>query len=335
VGASVALAAALLASLVWGPAEIAPHYVWRLIGAQLGCSSADAVPQWMATVVFDLRLPRALVGALAGGGLAVCGCALQGMFRNPLADAGVIGLSSGASLGAVCALYSGLAAHSVWALPGLAFAGAGATGWAVYRIAGHRGVTPVATLLLAGVALGAIAQAGTSFVLFLSLEEYEVGRQILFWLLGGLEGRTWDHVALATPPTLIASALIFSRAQDLDALLLGESHAASVGVDVPRARAQLITATALLVGAAVAVSGVIGFVGLIIPHLLRLLLGPRHRPLLLTSWCVGAAFLVAADVVGRTVIAPKEIRLGVITAALGGPFFLGLLLRQRREAWFG
>ncbi len=335
VAAGAALTAALGASLTLGAAEIAPAQVWRVIAAQLGWASGEGIPPWVTTVVLDVRLPRAVVGALAGGGLALCGCALQGMFRNPLADAGVLGLASGASLGAVCALYWGLAARVVWALPALAFAGALVTAWTVYRIASHRGVTPVATLLLAGIALGAIAQALTSFVLFLSLEEYEVGRQIVLWTLGGLEGRTWGHVALVGPPTLLAAAIVLAHARNLDALLLGESHAASVGVDVPRARRHLIVATALLVGGAVAVSGVIGFVGLVIPHLLRLVLGPRHRPLLVTSWWVGAAFLVAADVAARTLIAPKELRLGVITAALGGPFFLGLLVRHRREAWFG
>ena len=232
------------------------------------------------------------------------------------------------------ALYLGLAARSVWAVPLCAFAGSAITAFLVYRIASHRGELPVATLLLAGIAVGAVMQALTSFVLFLSLEEYEVGRQIVFWTLGGLDARTWDHVVLATPAISISAALLLLHASDLDALLLGESHAVAIGVDVARVRVVLISACALLVAAAVAVSGVIGFVGLVVPHLLRLLTGPRHRSLLLLSMLGGAALVVGADLVARTAIAPKELRLGLITAAIGGPFFLALLVRRRREALF-
>ncbi len=274
------------------------------------------------------------MGALAGGGLGIAGCALQGMFRNPLADPGVLGLASGASLGAVLALYTGVAARSVWALPAGAFAGALLTGFVVYRIASHRGELPVATLLLAGIAVGAVMQALTSFVLFLALAEYEVGRQIVFWTLGGLDGRTWSHAALAAPVVLLSAALLFVYAPDLDALLLGESHAAAVGVDVAKIRSRLLVACALLVGSAVAVAGVIGFVGLIVPHLLRLLVGPRHGALLPLAMLGGAVLVVGADVLARTLIAPKELRLGLITAALGGPFFLVLLLHRRRGALF-
>lgn len=289
---------------------------------------------WVRVILFDVRFPRVVVGALAGAGLGIAGCALQGMFRNPLADPGVLGLASGASLGAVIALYAGFAALSIWALPAFAFAGALLTALLVYRIASHRGELPVATLLLAGIAVGAVAQALTSFVLFLSLAEYEVGRQIVFWTLGGLDGRTWAHASLAAPVVLLSSALLLVHAGDLDALLLGESHAAAVGIDVASIRSRLIVACALLVGASVAVAGVIGFVGLVVPHALRLLSGPRHRTLLPLSMVGGALLVVGADVVARTAIAPKELRLGLITAALGGPFFLVLLLRRRRGALF-
>lgn len=327
-GSAICLALLLLLAVAAGSATIS---LTEVIGA---LRNDPTLPPWMRSIVVDIRLPRAMVATIAGAGLAVCGCTLQGMFRNPLADAGVLGLSSGASLGAVIAIYTGLAITSIWALPAFAFLGAALTALAVYRIASHRGVTPVATLLLAGIATGALLQALTSFVLFLALEEYAVGREIVFWTLGGLDGRTWDHVLLAAPPTLFATAAVFFFASDLDALLLGESHAASVGVDVGRVRLWLIAACALLVAAAVSVSGVIGFVGLVVPHLLRLVLGPRHRPLLIVSALVGAALLVGADLFARTVIAPKELRLGLVTAAIGGPFFLALLMRRRSEALF-
>jgi iron complex transport system permease protein len=189
----------------------------------------------------------------------------------------------------------------------------------------------VATLLLAGIAVGSLATALTSFVLSLSLDEYEQGRQMFRWLMGGLEARTWQEVALVGPATLGGAAVIVAGARELDALLMGEVQAGAVGVDVVRVRRRLIFAASLVTGAAVAVSGVIGFVGLVVPHILRLLIGPRHGALLPMSLLFGAAFLVGADGLARWVMAPEEIRLGVMTATIGAPFFLFLLMRRKRE----
>jgi iron complex transport system permease protein len=228
-------------------------------------------------------------------------------------------------------MYVGAAARSAWAVPVFAIAAAAITAFAVYGMALRRGQTPVATLLLAGIAVGSLASALTSFVLSMSLEEYEQGRQMFRWLMGGLEARTWGEVALVGPATLAGAAVIVASARELDAMLLGEVQAASVGVDVARVRRRLILATAVVIGAAVAVSGVIGFVGLVIPHILRLLLGPGHNGLLPMCLLFGAAFLVMADGLARSLIAPEEIRLGVMTATIGAPFFLFLLLRRKRE----
>jgi len=286
---------------------------------------------WEATVLLDVRLPRVLVAALVGGSLALCGAALQGLFKNPLADSSVLGVSAGASLGAVLALYLGLAAQTVWALPLLAFVGAALTAFAVYAIASRRGHTPVGTLLLSGVALGGFNAAMTSFVLSIALANYDIGRQIIGWLMGGLDGRTWDHVKLALPAMLLGTVVILTHARDLDALLLGETHAGAVGVNIVRVRRSIILCTSLLTGAAVAVSGAIGFVGLVVPHVLRLVIGPGHRWLLPTSIVTGAAFLVLTDMAARTLIRPEEIRLGVLTSAIGAPFFIFLLLKSRKE----
>ncbi len=307
-----------------------PHAVGILARA-LGLPIEPIWPPWEGTILLQVRLPRILVGMCVGGGLALCGGALQGLFRNPLADPAILGVSSGAALGAVIALYLGLALYTVWALPLLACLGAGMVAFVVHAIASRRGQTPVGTLLLAGVAMSSLMAALTSFVLSLALANYNIGSQIVLWILGGLDGRTWDHVALVAPATLIGAALILAYARDLDALLLGELHAASVGVDVARVRRMLIITTSLVTGAGVSVSGAIGFVGLVIPHILRLLIGPHHRWLLPLSMLIGATFLVLADCVARTLIAPEEIRLGVLTAAIGAPFFLFLLLKQRRE----
>ena len=293
--AGLGLVAAVLAGTTYGAVSISWHHLVGILAHAAGLPVTPDWQTWEATVLLHVRLPRVLVGLCVGGGLALCGAALQALFRNPLADPGVLGVSSGAALGAVIALYLGLAAHSVWPLPILACGSAGLTAFVVYGIATRRGQTPIGTLLLAGVAVGSLNAALTSFVLSLSLANFDIGRQLILWLLGGLDGRTWEHVKLVAPITLLAAGLIIAYARDLDVLLLGDVHAASVGVDVVRVRRVLIIATSLVTGVAVAVSGVIGFVGLIIPHILRRLIGPHHQWLLPLAVVVGAAFLVFAD----------------------------------------
>ena len=329
--ACAALLAAGALALTFGAVSIPLPHAAGILGRALGLPLDPVWQPWEATILLQVRLPRVLVGMCVGGGLGLCGCALQGLFRNPLADPAILGVSAGASLGAVIALYLGLAVYTIWALPLLACLGAALTAFVVSAIASRRGHTPIGTLLLAGVAMSSLMAALTAFVLSLALANYNIGSQIMLWILGGLDGRTWDHVKLAAPATCLGAALILAYARDLDALALGELHATSIGVDAPQTRRMLIITTSLVTGVGVAVSGAIGFVGLVIPHILRLLIGPHHRWLLPLSMIVGAAFLVLADCLARTLIAPEEIRLGVITASIGAPFFLYLLLRHRRE----
>jgi len=341
----VALAAAIVWGMTVGPASIPMHHLIGILGQSVGIDLGESSWRaWEATVLLDVRLPRLIVGAFVGGGLALCGSAMQGFFRNPLADPGVIGVSSGAALGAVVAIHLGLTLISIWMLPVFALAGAMGTAWTVYALATRRGCTSVTTLLLAGVAMGSLTGALTSLVLSVSLAQWDVGRQMMDWLLGGLEGRTWAHVQIVAPATLIGSGLVLVFSGELDALLLGEAHATAIGVEVPRVRRWLIFATSLVTGATVAVAGLIGFVGLIIPHTLRHLIGPGHRWLLPASLLWGAAFVVITDSLARQFIGWAgaglgmqlgEIRLGVITAGLGAPFFLVLLMRHRRGEMFG
>jgi iron complex transport system permease protein len=321
------LAAAMLAGVLTGPAAIGVGDLTRALVQPL--LSSEHLPGWQAVVIWQVRLPRVLIAAMVGAALAVSGAVLQGLFRNPLASPSVLGVASGASLGAVLAIFFGLAATKVWALPLFAFCGALLTLFAVYGIATRGGHTPVATLLLAGIAAGAFNVAMSSFVLALALENWDVGKSIVYWTMGGLEGRTWDHVLLLAPFLVGGLVLTMVYPRDLDALLLGEAQAASVGVDVARTRLVLLLVTALLTAAAVAVAGGIGFVGLVVPHMVRLLAGPHHRRLLPLSALMGALVLVTADLALRTWFAANEIPLGVVTAALGAPFFLFLLLRQR------
>jgi len=314
-----------------GEATIARGEILRILANALGADFAPSWRPWAETIVLDVRLPRVLTAVCVGAALGLSGTTLQGLFRNPLASPSVLGVSSGASLGAVCAIYFGLATTFVWSIPLFAFLGAGITTFVVYTIATDRGHTPMETLLLAGIAMSALNVAASSFVLAVSLARWDVGRSILFWTMGGLEGRSWDHAMLIAPILLVGAGIIAAYARDLDALLLGEVHASSVGVDVPRVRQILIAVTSLITGAAVAVSGGIGFVGLIVPHILRLVMGPRHGWLLPASMLGGALFLVAADLAVRVFFADKPIPLGVATATVGGPFFLFLLIRHRRE----
>ena len=323
----LAAVVAVVVGLLVGPAPIS---VSETMGALARRLAGKVNPlDWRETVVVGVRLPRVLVGFVAGGALAVAGTALQGLFRNPLAEPGVLGISSGASLGAVLAIYFHIAGRAVWLLPACAFAGAALDAVLVFFVASRQGRGQVftATLLLVGVALMALNVSLTTFVLAISLASYNVGREVMYWLLGGLESRTWDHLLLGAPAVLVGTAVIAAHARDLDALLLGEVSAQSVGVDVPRVRLRLVLATALIVGAAVAVAGPIAFVGLLVPHVLRLAIGAPHRALVPLSFFGGGVFLVIADVVART--ASADLPVGVVTAAVGAPMFLALLVRRR------
>ncbi|HRU07636.1 MAG TPA: iron chelate uptake ABC transporter family permease subunit, partial [Candidatus Brocadiia bacterium] len=276
--------------------------------------------------------PRVLSAALAGAALAFAGLLMQGLFRNPLASPDVLGASSGASLGAVLCIAGGWAARSIWPVPACAFLGALAVVTVVYALASSHGDTPLATLLLAGVAVSAFTGAMTSLVLSLAASHsWEAAREIVLWTMGGLDARQWKHVLAAAPPMAvsIAAGLVFTR--DLNIMLLGEEQARTLGVDTRRLKVCVLAAASLATGAAVAIGGLIAFVGLIVPHLLRLLLGPDHRRLGPACVFGGAVFLVAMDTAART-IGPTEIRLGILTGALGAPFFLFLLASQRNKA---
>jgi len=325
----LAAVVAVVVGLLVGPAHISVADVVGALARRL--RGPVDLSRSHDIVVVDIRLPRALVGFVAGGALAVAGAALQGLFRNPLAEPGVLGISSGASLGAVLAIYFHLARRAVWLLPACAFAGAAADAVLVFAIAARQGRGRVftATLLLVGVAVMALNVSLTTFVLSISLASYDVGREVMYWLLGGLEGRNWDHLLLSAPAIVIGTIVIAAHARDLDALLLGEVSAQSIGVDVPRVRLRLVLATALVVGAAVAVAGPIAFVGLLVPHLLRLAAGASHAALVPLSFFAGGVFLVIADVVARTVSA--DLPIGVVTAVVGAPLFLVLLVRRRVE----
>lgn len=331
---SVLLVVAGVTGVAIGSTGIGWETVSRVIAAKLmptgwvdltGISEADQVIVWL------IRTPRVLVAGLAGAALAVAGAQMQGVFRNPLAEPSVIGVSQGAALGAVIAFTTGLTTRSPLWLPLAAFAGAFLALFAVKLIATQAGRTPIATLLLAGIAVGALISACTSLLISLSFVNWEVAAEIVFWMMGGLDSRTWTHVWISLPLVSLGVLISLWYARDLDLLLLGEETSQSLGVDAELVRRIILATAALLAGAAVAVSGVVGFVGLVVPHAIRLVLGPSHRRLLPASVLAGAAFLIACDLLARTANPPAEIRLGIVTAAFGAPFFLYLLRNRSKE----
>lgn len=315
------LAALLLASLGVGYASLSVLDIWRGLLGQ-GDTATVVIAQ-------DFRLPRTLLAALVGGALGLCGAALQGLLRNPLAEPGNIGVTSGAALGAVVMLYFGLAAATPWALPLGAILGAGAVVLLIFLLAATDGDTTA--LILAGVAISSIAMALTALAMNLSPNPWALG-EIVYWLMGSVRDRSMADVGLALPFVLAGTALVLTTARGLDALVLGEGAAQSMGVDLRSVRIRIILGTALAVGGAVAVAGAIGFVGLIVPHVLRPFTGYVPSKLLLPSAIGGAILLLAADVCVRllTQITGAELYLGVFTALIGGPFFIYLVFRIRR-----
>lgn len=283
-------------------------------------------------VLWDIRLPRVLVGALVGAALAVSGAVLQGLFRNPLADPGIVGVSAGASLGAVVAIVLGglLPVASLlgqWFVPLAAFIGAWAATMILYAIATRHGRTSVATMLLAGVALTALAMSLTGLLVYMA-DDAQL-RDFTFWNLGSLAGATWSKLTVTVPLILVPLVLCPLLAHGLNCLALGEAAASHIGIPVQRLKRGAILLVAMATGTAVAVSGGIGFVGIVVPHLLRLITGPDHHMLLPNSALLGASLLLWADIICRVVIAPAELPIGIITAIVGGPFFMFILLRQR------
>ncbi|WP_394553454.1 putative F420-0 ABC transporter permease subunit [Agromyces sp. MMS24-JH15] len=321
-----ALLASIVAAVVVGPAGLAPADVWQSLLAHLGIGSSS-LPPLQDAIVWELRMPRVLAAAAVGAGLALCGGVMQALTRNPLADPYLLGLSSGASVGAVVVLVLGLGL----VLPVAAFAGALAALAATLGLARAAGGLSPTTTVLAGIAVSAVFGAVTSLVIFWSATT-DSYREILNWLLGSLAGADWSSVALAGGALVVVGGPLLLTGRTLDAFTFGDAAAAALGVHVARTRILLLVATALLTGALVAVSGAIGFVGLILPHAVRLVAGSGHRALLPLSALAGAVFLVWVDTGARTLFDPRELPVGILTALVGGPVFAVLLIRARRAA---
>lgn len=332
-----ALAAALVATIGLGVAigavgipvgRVADSVAGHLLGRPRNPGITAAQDQ----IVWDLRLPRVLLGGCVGAGLAIVGTVLQALVRNPLADPYVFGISSGASVGATAVIVLGVAPlGATWSLSAAAFAGALVAFVLVMALGGAASGLSPSRLILAGVAVAYTMSAMTSGILYFAAgQQGDAGKaqQVMFWLLGGLAGASWADVTLPALVVVAGTGVLMLQARPLNALLVGEETAATLGVDLARFRRRMFTLCALVTGCVVAVSGGIGFVGLMLPHLVRTVVGPDHRRVLPAAALVGAIFLIWADVLARTAAAPQEIPIGVVTALFGTPFF-ALVIRQR------
>lgn len=328
-GGTIALLLTVLLNIGVGAVSISPIQVVAILLQHAGIDIGIEYTRQQDAVLWAIRLPRVILGMLVGGGLAISGAALQGVFRNPLAEPGLVGVTSGAAVGAVGIIVLGFSPFGLATLSIAAFVGGLVATSIVYLLARHNGRTEVVTLILTGIAVNAIAGAMTGYLTFLADDQQL--RSIVFWTLGSLGGATWPAVRTLLPFVLIGVALMIKIAPSLNLLVLGESEARHLGVNTERVRIGVIVLAALMAGASVAVAGMIGFVGLIVPHLIRLIAGPDNRLLIPASALGGATLMLLADLAARTLVVPAELPLGVVTALVGGPFFLWLLHRTRRE----
>jgi len=328
---AIILVAAIILSSVTGQLPVASSEVvgslLRAVGIQNPWAPTDQIVEATLWVV---RFPRIVMGLAVGAALAVAGAVMQAIFGNPLAEPGVVGVSSGAALGASAAIVFGITALGLWSIALLAFAGGLLATLLVYFVSRANGRTEVVTLLLTGIAINAFAGAGLAFLLFVG--DTASREQVVFWQLGSLNGSLWNEVLIVAVVTVagLVAAMLLSRRYDL--LALGERNARHLGVNVEALRIGSIILVALLTGVAVAFCGIIAFVGLVIPHLIRMIIGPGHRYLILASAVGGGALLTLADLLARTIVSGADLPIGMLTSLIGGPFFFYLLYRQRKRS---
>ena len=327
----------MVLGVIWGAVALGWRNIFAILFDTLPFYESQAaaeIGQVYRDILLQIRVPRVLLAAAVGSSLAVSGAVFQGLFRNPMADPYVIGISSGAALGAVAAMLSGfsLTLGGFGAVPLFAFFGGIATITLVYSMARVGRAVPVMTLLLAGIAVSAFLSAIVSLLTYFAGEKLHM---VVFWMMGGLGGATWQQVKVMVPYALIGYLVVSLFSRELNAMLLGEETAGNLGVDTEKVKKILLIGASLLVAAAVSTSGIIGFVGLVVPHFVRLVAGPDHRFLLPASAILGGTLLIATDMLARVIISPSELPVGIITALIGAPMFIYLLKKRRKLRYFG
>lgn len=331
----VLLLISVLMAMGFGAVSISPLQILAILTKNAGVKMNVSYTTVQESVLMAIRLPRVIMAVLIGSSLSVSGAAMQGLFRNPLADPGLMGISSGASLAAVAAIVLGIHSNTffsavlgVYALSAVTFLGALITAVLVYKIAQSGGKTIIATMLLAGIAINSLAGAGTGLFTY-AANDVQL-RSITFWMLGSLGGASWSNVVGILPFTLLPVLILPRMAKSLNAFSLGEANAAHLGTNTELVKKTVVLLTALCVGASVAVAGVIGFIGLVVPHIIRLTIGPDNRHLLLLAPVLGALLLVSADLAARTLFIPTELPIGIITSLIGAPVFLYIVIKELR-----
>lgn len=328
---AIVLVAGVILSSMIGQLVISPGEVIGSVARALGIQNTLApTDEIVESTLWVVRFPRLVMGLFVGAALAVAGAVMQAIFGNPLAEPGVVGVSSGAALGASAAIVFGVTALGSWSIALFAFAGGLLATLLVYGVSRANGRTEVVTLLLTGIAINAFAGAGLAFLLFAG--DTGSREQIIFWQLGSLNGSRWQEVAIVAGVTVVGVCCAFLLAPKFDLLSLGERNARHLGVNVEALRIGSIVLVALLTGVAVAFCGIIAFVGLVVPHVIRMAIGPAHRPLIIASAVGGGALLSCADLLARTVVGGADLPIGMLTSLIGGPFFFFLLYRQRKQS---
>ena len=312
-----------------GPYDVS---IRSTVGFFIGLTGINTieVPDTHRAIIENIRIPRISMALLVGGGLSSAGVIMQGVFRNNMADPGIIGVSAGGAVGAVIAISTGAALYSIWAIPGFAFVGSLVAMTLVFLIASSGGGVSVPTLLLAGIAIGAFLNSIISAVVLFS-GDIDAQRQMMFWLAGGFDSTRWDTVRLVAPLIIIPVLVSSFFARDLNLILVGEDQAQALGIRVGLVRNFLLIVASIVTSVAVAYTGIIAFVGLVVPHVVRIILGPDHRVLLPLAFLTGSIFMLIADTLARTLVSPAELRVGMVTALAGAPFFIFLLIKRRQQ----
>lgn len=323
----------IIAAIWAGAVHVSPLTLVRSVLYRVGFTGITPPSNQDLTIVLHIRLPRIVTAFLVGAALSMCGAAMQGLFRNPMASPDILGITAGGSLGAVIAIGTGLYSAGVFILPVFAMIGAVISSTLIYLISNSGGRTSLLFVVLAGLAISSLFNGLVSAILLFS-KQYEVS-QFIFWTMGSFDGRMWKHIAVPLPILIPGMVLLLFFARDLNMFSLGEENAHSVGMRVEWVKRLVLGICAIVTGTAIAIGGPVGFVGLLIPHLFRFLVGPNHRVLLPASAIGGAIFLILADLIGRVIIPPYEIRVGIVTAVVGSPYFLFLIIRYQRKGFQG
>ena len=323
------LAAAIVASVMIGAVRVTPFTLIRALLHEISPESVQPPSQQDLTIALHIRLPRVSTAFLVGASLSICGVTMQGLFRNPMASPDILGITAGGSLGAVVAINTGMFALGAIFLPIFAMIGALLASILIYIISSYRGKTSLLFVVLAGLAVSSFFNGIVSAILLFS-KQYEVS-QFIFWTMGSFDGRMWKHIVLPLPFLLPGIAALAFFARDLNMFALGEENAYSLGMRVEWMKRIILGISALVTGVAIAIGGPVGFVGLLVPHLFRFLVGPDHRVLIPAAALGGATFLILADLIGRIILPPFEVRVGIVTAVVGSPYFLYLIIRYQRK----